>query len=76
MKYGVFIGPTKETVETAREALLLILESRAGDPVKIEAIRALTLLCRVGNTDLSNSTITDSAAYYGTDNEEDEGDDE
>lgn len=55
---GIQVGVSPLTVDTAGETLMRILDSPNAEAVKIEAIKALSLICRVDNTSIVNCSIT------------------
>lgn len=56
---GINIGPSKESIEAAKEAVLQILSTYSvGDSVKKQALKALTKMTSVTNTTITNCTIT------------------
>jgi hypothetical protein len=61
-KYGVYVeAPSKQTIEGGSDAIQRILESSAGDAVKIAAIQAIS-------SSLSTTTsITNSSFNLGRD---------
>lgn len=56
---GILIeAPTKDTVASARSVIMDILNcEKSGDPVKLQALITLDLLCSVRSTSISGCTI-------------------
>jgi hypothetical protein len=55
---AIHIGASKESVVEAKSAIVLIMNSKNTDTVKCAALNCLSSLCSVGNTSITNCTIT------------------
>lgn len=62
MKYGIYIGATKESVREARAAVNDVLRSTNAETVKIAALDTLKNLCQVNGNTLSGITVGDGNA--------------
>lgn len=67
MNSMIHVGVAKETVTEAKKALVEILRiTECGDSAKVAACDALTKLCQVTGTTISNCTLSNAAAPKAT----------
>lgn len=70
MQHGIFIGPSKDTVEAARNAVIDIIQSGVSDAVMEAALDTIRDICTVRNTSISGCTFTTVADVKEDDNDE------
>ena len=55
----ISIGPSVESIRGARQSVLAIMNTPpGGDAVKIEALKALHMICSVNDTTIQNCTFS------------------
>jgi len=58
MKYAIYVGASKEAVETAKKAILAILATKAEERTKRSALEVLRSVCQATNTTIQNCNFT------------------
>ena len=58
MKTAIHVGAQKEAIVSARKTILEILKAKVKNETKIKAIEALTKICAVEGTSISNCNFT------------------
>ena len=54
MKTAIHIGADRGTVIEARKAVLMIMQAKSGDRVKLQGLKTFELICSVNNTVITN----------------------
>jgi len=58
----LYVGPSKVSIEAARNAIIDIITAPAGDAVKERALRVFATVCAVGNTSITSCHLVNNEA--------------
>ena len=58
MSIGIQVGANKDAILAAEKAIMTILNTPAGDSVRIEALQAFTKVCNVNGAIIQNCVVS------------------